>query len=140
MFGFSDLIAFVRGDTMTDMEIEIFHFDDGKPSFEDYGKDNGYRYWLASDLMVLLEYASMQPIHNAVNKAMAACAQLGIPIGENLEETRTPTRAKDWTLSRFACYLTVMNGDPKKRRVAVAQEGKSGLRIDGRHALKQPLQ
>jgi DNA-damage-inducible protein D len=56
-----------------------------------------------------------------VNKAMAACAQLNIPIAENFEETKTETRGTDWRLSRFACYLTVMNGDPKKPKVAAAQ-------------------
>jgi DNA-damage-inducible protein D len=71
--------------------------------------------------MRLLDYASMQPIHNAVNKAMAACGQLNIPIAENFEETRTQTKGRDWKLSRFACYLTVMNGDPKKPKVAAAQ-------------------
>jgi DNA-damage-inducible protein D len=59
---------------------------------------------------------------NAENKAMAACAQLSIPIAENFEETRAPaTGGRDWKLSRFACYLTVMNGDPKNQRVAEAQ-------------------
>jgi DNA-damage-inducible protein D len=102
-------------------EIEIFHFDGDRPNFETYARKNGFKHWLASDLMTLLDYTTMQPILNAVNKAMAACAQLAIPIGENFIEAKTSTGGKDWKLSRFACYLTVMNGDPKKPRVAQAQ-------------------
>jgi DNA-damage-inducible protein D len=71
--------------------------------------------------MVLLDYSSMTPIRNAINRAMSGCAQLNISIPENFQETKTETGARDWKLSRFACYLTVMNGDPKKRHVAAAQ-------------------
>jgi DNA-damage-inducible protein D len=48
-------------------------------------------------------------------------SKLGISITENFEETKTASGGRDWKLSRFACYLTVMNADPKKRRVAEAQ-------------------
>jgi DNA-damage-inducible protein D len=102
-------------------EIDIFHFDADRPSFEAYARENGFRYWLASDLMKFLDYTAMQPVLNAVNKAISACAQLNIPIAENFIETKTATGGKDWKLSRFACYLTVMNGDPKKPQVAQAQ-------------------
>ncbi len=100
-------------------EIEVFHFEEGRPSFETYGHDNGFRHWLASEIMALLDYNSMQPILRAVNRAMAACAQLEISIPENFQQTEMKRR--DWKLSRFACYLTVMNADPKKPRVAEAQ-------------------
>ena len=90
-------------------------------SFEALGGSNGFRFWRASDLMRALGYATMQPILNAVNKAMAACGQLDVPISENFAEAKTDTGGKDWKLSRFACYLTVMNGDPKKPQVAKAQ-------------------
>ena len=102
-------------------DVEIFHFDEGKTSFENFSHENGFRHWLASDLLRLLDYTTMQPVLNAVNKAMAACAQLNIPIPDNFQETKTGTGGKDWKLSRFACYLTVMNGDPKKPKVAPAQ-------------------
>lgn len=104
---------------MTDLE--VFHFDSDRPSFESHGKQNGFRYWLASYLMEVLGYSSMGPVTNAINKAMAACAQLEISIAENFEETKAENGARDWKLSRFACYLTVMNGDSKNPRVAEAQ-------------------
>jgi DNA-damage-inducible protein D len=118
--GLGELITFVEGRSMS-ADLEVFHFEEGHPSFESYGHQNGFRHWLASDLVTLLDYMSMQPILNAVNKAMAACAHLNIPIPENFIETKTANGGRDWKLSRFACYLTVMNGDPKKPRVAAAQ-------------------
>ncbi len=100
---------------------EVFHFDESRPNFEVYAHENGFRYWLASDLMELLDYSSMGPILNAVQKAIAACAALGVQIQDNFKETQTASGGRDWCLSRFACYLTVMNGDVKNPRVAQAQ-------------------
>lgn len=68
-----------------------------------------------------LDYTSMTPVNRAVQKAIAACAALGVPIQENFKETKTDGVGADWCLSRFACYLTVMNGDVKNPRVAGAQ-------------------
>lgn len=101
--------------------VDVFHFDDDRPNFESLIRENGFRHWLASDLLEALGYDHMQPILKAVNKAMAACAQLNVPIPDNFEQTKTPNGEKDWKLSRFACYLTVMNGDSKNRNVAQAQ-------------------
>jgi DNA-damage-inducible protein D len=102
-------------------DLAVFHFDEDRPNFESYSRENGFRYWLASDLMRLLDYSSIAPIRKAVNKAIAACANLNVPIHENFKETTTDGVGADWHLSRFACYLTVMNGDVKNPRVAEAQ-------------------
>lgn len=103
------------------VDVEVFHFEVDRPNFESYGRQNGFRYWLASGLMECLNYGTMAPILKAVNKALAACAQIGISIPENFEETKAADGSRDWKLSRFACYLTVMNGDSKNRHVAAAQ-------------------
>lgn len=102
-------------------DLQVFHFDDDHPSFEAFGRENGFRHWLASDLMKMLDYTGMGPIRKAINRAMAACANLGAPINENFRETKSEATDKDWCLSRFACYLTVMNCDPKNPKVALAQ-------------------
>ena len=88
-------------------DLEVFHFEVGRPSFESYSHENGFRFWLASELVDLLDYTSIQPISNAVNRAMAACAQLNVPISDNFQEAKTTRGGRDWKLSRFACYLTV---------------------------------
>lgn len=100
---------------------DVFHFEPDQPNFEAYAHENGFRYWLASDLMRLLGYSSIGPIRKAINKAMAACANIGVPIHENFRETVNEGGAEDWRLSRFACFLTVVNGDSKNPKVAYAQ-------------------
>jgi DNA-damage-inducible protein D len=102
-------------------DLEVFHFDEGRPNFESLARENGFRYWLASDLMRLLGYSSMGPINAAVQKAMVACTTLGILIQENFKELETEGVGRDYGLSRFACYLTVMNGDVKNPKIAEAQ-------------------
>lgn len=104
---------------MTD--IDLFHFDGDRPNFEGFAQENGFKFWPASKLMDCLNYSTMTPILKAVNNAIAGCATLGIPIEENFKENAHPEFGKDWKLSRFACYLTVMNSDPRNPRVAQAQ-------------------
>jgi DNA-damage-inducible protein D len=102
-------------------ELEVFHFQEDRPNFEAFGRENGFRHWLASDLVKMLEYPSLEALDKAVNKAIAACANLGVSITENFKEVPLETGGKDWCLSRFACYLTVMNGNSRNPKVAAAQ-------------------
>ncbi len=55
-------------------------------NFEDFGKENGIRYWFASDLMVYLGYDDLKVFKKAINRAMAACAAVNIPITDNFTE------------------------------------------------------
>lgn len=119
--GYSLSLALAAHGGFAMSDIEVFHFDDDRTNFESYGRQNGFRYWLASGMKEFLGYKSMDPILKAVNKALAACAQIGIPIPDNFEEIRSENGERDWKLSRFACYLTVMNGDTKNPKVAAAQ-------------------
>jgi DNA-damage-inducible protein D len=99
---------------------DLFHFDSEKPNFEVLARENGFRFWLASDLASALGMAGAASLSKAVNRAMAASTNLGIPIEENFSAVRDGAN-KDFKLSRFACYLTVMNADPRNPRVAQAQ-------------------
>lgn len=110
------------------MQLDIFHFDFSKENFESFARENGFTYWWASDLMVLLGYESETSFAKAINKAMTTCNTLNIPIPENFEQVlkidenkKNKTSKYDTKLSRFACYLVVMNSDPKKAAVAKAQ-------------------
>jgi DNA-damage-inducible protein D len=98
--------------------------DDGS-TFEESGHDNGFRYWWESDVRRLLGYEPGAPWDKAKGRAMAACAALGIAVQENfLHDTREDADGDpvhDCKLSRFACYLIAMNGDPRKAEVARAQ-------------------
>lgn len=119
--GLLALIDFAGGAFRMGDDLSLFHFDGDRPSFESYAQENGFKFWLASQLMDCLGYVTMAPVLKAVNNALAACATLGIPIQENFQEISSPDHPKDWKLSRFACYLTVMNGDSRNPRIAEAQ-------------------
>ncbi len=109
---------------MSDYPMEVFSYENGSVTFEDVGKENGMRYWLASDLMHFLGYGDSPEAtkKKPINKAMAACAALNIPISENFVSFQDESgKGENYKLSRFACYLTAMNGDSRKPGVAAAQ-------------------
>jgi|GEM_PF-5488647 len=81
---------------------DVFHFEKDRPSFEAYAQSNGFTFWLASQFLECLGYATMAPILKAVNNAIAACASLSIPIPENFQETRHAELGRDWKLSVVA--------------------------------------
>ncbi|MBQ0530454.1 BRO family protein [Providencia rettgeri] len=90
-------------------------------TFDDFAQQNGITYWLASDLAMMLGYTGMDQIHKAINKATAVCINLNIPVFENFIQTPSKNSQNDFKLTRFACYLTVMNGDISNTKVANAQ-------------------
>ena len=103
---------------------DITPYNPNELSFEDFRKDNGMPFWWASDLMKILDYTDMKSFRKILDRATKACITLGINHYENfrmeMREVNGET-IQDFKLSRFACYLTVMNGDPKKQSVASAQ-------------------
>lgn len=105
-------------------ELELFQSEFTGESFEDMSHENGFTYWFATDLMKKLGYENYSTFQKAIGKAMTTCNTLNIPIYDNFfQELRTveDKTFNDFRLSRFACYLTVMNADNKKHSVAVAQ-------------------
>jgi DNA-damage-inducible protein D len=89
--------------------------------FENNSKENGFTFWYASELMTYLGYANMKTFTNAINKAIATCTTLQIPIMDNFFQFINELGEYDYKLSRFACYLVVMNSDTRKEPVAKAQ-------------------
>jgi DNA-damage-inducible protein D len=113
--------AFPPEATLADL---VAHFDgDGQP-YEDYGQENGGRYWYARDFVGMLGYTDFEPFEKAVNRAIRACTTLGIPLVETIapiEREIEGRRQRDYKLSRFGCYLVAVNADVKKPQVAKAQ-------------------
>ncbi|WP_336964105.1 BRO family protein [Chryseobacterium contaminans] len=92
-------------------------------SFESL-KIEGDNYWWAIDIMNLLGYPNMKSFQKVLDKATKTFVSLNIPHYENiLAEMREIDNVltQDFKLTRFACYIAVMNGDPKKVEVAQAQ-------------------
>lgn len=105
-------------------DLTLFNENFSSEMFEETCRENGFTYWCASDLMRFLGYETWSSFSKAINKAMASCNTLTIPIIENFVQIESIIDGKkgfDYKLSRFACYLIVMNADGKKQRVAQAQ-------------------
>lgn len=103
---------------------DLFEKEDESLSFEDFKNENGIYYWWASDLMRMLGYPNMRSFQKVLDRATKAFVSLNIPHYENIiavSRERDNTQVQDFKLTRFACYLAVMNGNPKKIEVAQAQ-------------------
>lgn len=118
----------------------FFFFSDGIPSnsnnnyhspFESIKQidNDGNEYWFARDLQEVLEYSEWRNFSKIIEKAKNACETSGhrvqsefvdtnklIDVGANLQRS-----IQDIVLSRYACYLIAMNGDPRKEVIALAQ-------------------
>lgn len=105
-------------------DLELYDFDKNGNSFEASGFSNGSKYWYASSLMTLLGYQSLETFKKTINKAIGACMAIGINVTDNFKQERREIGGEmqdDYRLSRFACFLTAMNGDPRKPQIAAAQ-------------------
>jgi DNA-damage-inducible protein D len=101
-----------------------FHEEPEKAGFESMGHDNGFRFWWGSELATVLGYDGLTSFRKAIERAMVTLTSLNVPIFDNIIQEQRTVEGKaivDYKLSRFACYLSAMNGDPKKPEVAKAQ-------------------
>ena len=91
--------------------------------------ENGEEYWLARELQPVLEYVQWRNFAEAVERAKLACKNSGFAVEDHFADvSKTIDMPKgahkdipDYMLSRYACYLIVMNGDPRKEVIAVGQ-------------------
>lgn len=89
----------------------------------------GAEYWLARELSKVLGYKDFRNFELLIYKAMESCKNSGYEIsdhfGEVTEMVQIGSKAQrelpSYMLSRYACYLTVMNGDPRKEVIAIGQ-------------------
>ena len=96
-------------------------------------RNDGSEYWLAREIAQMLDYAQWRSFTKVIDKAMIACNNSGHSIGHNFAEVSkiaaagaTSKPIEDYELSRYACYLIIQNGDPRKEAVAL---GKTYLAI-----------
>lgn len=80
-------------------------------------------------MQVVLEYAQWRRFSDAIERAKIACQNSGFIIEDHFADvgkmvgigSGAEREVDDVMLSRYACYLIVMNGDPRKEVVAVGQ-------------------
>jgi len=113
--------------------------------FEDikHVRDDGSEYWLARELSTELDYSEWRNFSKVIDKARLACKNSGFDMDDHFDETtkkvEMPSKPKknkdeigfvevnktkniiDYRLSRYACYLIVQNGDPRKEVIAHGQ-------------------
>ncbi|MCL1984803.1 MAG: hypothetical protein FWG58_05350 [Methanomassiliicoccaceae archaeon] len=100
--------------------------------FEDikHRDKNDIEYWFARELAPVLEYTEWRNFSKVIDRAIIACKNSGFDINDQFVEVNKTvamsSKAKsrtipDYKLSRYACYLVVQNGDPRKEAIALGQ-------------------
>lgn len=111
------------------MSNEIMRYSD--ETFENIKHVNEYgnEFWYARELQSILEYTQWRRFSDAIERAKLACSNSGFVVSEHFADVGKSSPMpnggvrilEDYILSRYACYLIVMNGDPRKEVIAVGQ-------------------
>ena len=99
--------------------------------FEDIKKirADGTEYWCARELSAVLDYNKWENFSKVIRRAKIACENSGHEVTDHFPEVRkmieiakgAQREVVDYELSRYACYLIVQNGDPRKEVIALGQ-------------------
>lgn len=114
-----------RGNYMTDIELY------SEKIFEDikHYTEEGIEFWYARELQAVLEYKEWRNFVKVIDKAKDACKNAQQSVFECFVDVNKTSpmpnggmkEIEDIMLSRYACYLIVMNGDPRKEVIALGQ-------------------
>lgn len=97
---------------------EIKHFD-----------QNNNEYWLGRELSDILGYVQWRNFDANIQRAMLSIKNVGEPVENHFAKvskmvetgSNSMREIDDIKLSRYACYIIAMNGDPSKQEIAAAQ-------------------
>lgn len=97
----------------------------GKANIDEFGNE----YWYARELQNVLGYHQWISINDLIERAKVACKESKYNVDDHFAlyrkmvdiGSKTKRKVLDYKLSRCACYLIVMNGNPSKEIIALAQ-------------------
>ncbi len=108
--------------------MELQHYDELTFENVKHTDENGVEFWYARELQTILEYAEWRNFTLVIDKAKIACENAGNRIPANFVDVNKTVKLNfgereitDIRLSRYACYLIVQNGDPRKEVIALGQ-------------------
>lgn len=89
----------------------------------------GQEFWYARELQSVLEYTEWRNFIKIIDKAKTACTNSDSSVEDHFVDVNkmveigssAERKIDDIMLSRYACYLIVMNGDPRKEVIAIGQ-------------------
>ena len=100
---------------------------DGQSPFDEIKQTriDGSEFWSARDLMRAMGYRYWKNFETPLNRAISSARNQQQDVERNFtrsgKKSTVGRPAEDYELSRFACYLVAMNGDPNMPEVAAAQ-------------------
>lgn len=98
--------------------------------FEDikHVREDGSEFWCARELAGVLDYTQWRNFQTVIKRAMIACENSGhnavydfAEVSKIVEAGAASKPVIDYELTRYACYLIVQNGDPRKEVIALGQ-------------------
>ncbi len=91
-------------------------------------REDGSEFWSARALAIALDYTQWRNFQKVIQRAMIACENSGhvvaydfAEVSKIVEAGATKKPVLDYELTRYACYLIVQNGDPRKEVIALGQ-------------------
>ncbi len=90
--------------------------------------EDGIEFWYARELQIVLEYKEWRNFEKVIKTATIACKisqhqvfDHFVEVNKIVDAGATSKPIKDYKLTRYACYLIVMNGDPRKKVISQGQ-------------------
>ena len=93
-------------------------------------QDQDGEFWFGRDIQKALGYVNFQNFESSIRRASTSCRNTGLDPADHVVSidrlvcigSGAKRKVADYRLTRYACYLVALNGDPDKPEVAAAQQ------------------